>query len=76
MGSVARSGRTVMFVSHQMNAITNLCHRVATIDNGSIVEIGSPKKVVQNYLMRSYTNKENYINITALSYFHALYYFI
>ena len=61
MGSVARSGRTVMFVSHQMNAITNLCHRVATIENGSIVEIGSPKKVVQNYLMRSYTNKEYYI---------------
>src|ERR1700730_12707768 len=37
MGEVARQGRTVMFVSHNMMAIQNLCRRAIWLDGGQIV---------------------------------------
>jgi lipopolysaccharide transport system ATP-binding protein len=37
MGDVAKEGRTVLFVSHNMAAIENLCVKAILIDNGSIV---------------------------------------
>src|SRR6202171_377580 len=36
MGDVARAGRTVVLVSHQMNQMRRLCHRVVWIDAGNI----------------------------------------
>lgn len=44
-------GRTVLFVSHNMQAITNLCSRVILINNGSIIQNDETSKVVRNYLM-------------------------
>tara|TARA_Y100000031_G_scaffold39055_1_gene43902 strand:- start:1072 stop:2280 length:1209 start_codon:yes stop_codon:yes gene_type:complete len=61
MDKVARSGRTILFVSHQMNAITNLCDRVVWLDNGSIVDILPAKEAVQKYLMSSYSNQAPHI---------------
>jgi lipopolysaccharide transport system ATP-binding protein len=43
-------GRTVLFVSHNMQAITNLCSRVILLNKGSIVEDSNPIDVVRNYL--------------------------
>src|SRR5271156_1858691 len=36
MGDIARAGRTVILVSHQLNQIRRLCHRVAWVDGGQI----------------------------------------
>ncbi len=44
-----RRGVTVLFVSHDMAAITRLCHRVLWINGGEIVEIGDPETVVSRY---------------------------
>ena len=44
-------GRTVLFVSHNMQAVTNLCSRVILIDKGSIIQDDETTKVVRNYLM-------------------------
>ena len=52
MGEVAEGGRTVLFVSHQMNAIKTLCSRCLWISEGQIVKNGSPQEVVENYLKR------------------------
>src|SRR6266849_1987663 len=49
MASAARSGRTILFVSHQLNQIRRLCHRVAWIDAASICQDGSPEAVVNAY---------------------------
>jgi len=50
MDSVAKEGRTILFVSHQMQAITNLCNRAILLDRGQIVEQGHTKEVVDQYL--------------------------
>jgi lipopolysaccharide transport system ATP-binding protein len=49
MGDVARGGRTIVFVSHQMNQIRRLCKRVMWIDNGQVRECGSTADVVSAY---------------------------
>jgi lipopolysaccharide transport system ATP-binding protein len=49
MGDVAREGRTVVLVSHQMNQIRRLCHRVMWVDGGHIRMTGSAHEVVSAY---------------------------
>src|SRR6266403_617737 len=49
MGDVARAGRTVVLVSHQLNQIRRLCHRVVWIDAGQIRQNGDTHKVVSAY---------------------------
>jgi len=49
MGDVARAGRTVVLVSHQLNQIRRLCHRVIWIDAGTIREAGLTSEIVGAY---------------------------
>src|SRR5882724_8479471 len=49
MGDVARGGRTVVLVSHQMNQIRRLCQRVAWIDGGSVRMTGGAHEVLARY---------------------------
>src|SRR6202030_2291244 len=49
MGDVAKAGRTIVLVSHQMNAMRRLCNRVTWIDAGKIRMEGSADAVVNAY---------------------------
>ena len=53
MGQVARGGRTVLFVSHNMAAVNALCHRAILLEGGRIVEAGPAAAVTDAYLARS-----------------------
>lgn len=57
MGDVAKEGRTVLFVSHNMAAVLSLCSRVALLDWGRLVQQGSPQEVVRHYLHSAMTMK-------------------
>ena len=50
MGSVAKEGRTVILISHNMGAITQLCERVILLENGRLKRMGIPEEVVTAYL--------------------------
>ena len=50
MHTSARSGRTVLFVSHNMSAITSLCTRALLMADGAIAHDGTPAHVVQQYM--------------------------
>lgn len=49
MGDVARDGRTILFVSHQLNQIRRLCDRVMWIDSSQMREIGPTAQVTSAY---------------------------
>jgi lipopolysaccharide transport system ATP-binding protein len=49
MGDVAKQGRTVVLVSHQMNQIRALCNRALWIDNGAVRQLGPAHDVVGAY---------------------------
>ncbi len=50
MGDVAGSGRTVLFVSHNMAAIENLCTRGIVLEQGEVVFDGNQTEAIQHYL--------------------------
>jgi len=50
MGDVARSGRTVLFVSHQTSAILQLCPHSVWLDRGGVRAVGPSRQVVAQYL--------------------------
>ena len=50
MSDVSREGRTVLFVSHNMAAVQQLCHRAVWLDEGRIRRDGPAKSVVAEYL--------------------------
>ena len=49
MQEVSRSGRTIIFVSHQMNQIRRLCERVFWIDGGKIEKAGPTGELIAAY---------------------------
>jgi len=55
MGDVAREGRTVLFVSHQMEAIQSLCSRAAWLHQGQLKYEGSSSATVAKYLSSNVT---------------------
>jgi len=50
MDDVGRSGRTVLFVSHNMQAITRLCSRCVFLEKGRVRMDGAPIPVTNDYL--------------------------
>ena len=50
MDDVARQGRTVIFVSHNMTAVESLCRRVCWIEHGRLVDDGLAGSVIPRYL--------------------------
>jgi lipopolysaccharide transport system ATP-binding protein len=49
MGDIARMGRTVLLVSHNMAAVQGLCSRAYLLNAGQIVAEGLPTEVVRRY---------------------------
>ncbi len=50
MQDVGQEGRTVLFVSHNMPAVTRMCERAILLQNGELVRDGAATDVVSEYL--------------------------
>jgi lipopolysaccharide transport system ATP-binding protein len=53
MGNVAKEGRTVLFVSHNMGTISRLCTNAFLLDNGKLQAMGNVKETINLYLLSS-----------------------
>lgn len=59
MGEVAHSGRTILFVSHNMGAIKQLCQKSALLKNGMMEEFNDTPQVLENYLKHTINSLAN-----------------
>ncbi|UVF18429.1 ABC transporter ATP-binding protein [Microvirga terrae] len=50
--NISRSGRTVIFVSHQLGTVQRLCTRALLISNGTVAADGPPFEVISAHLQR------------------------
>ncbi|HYO98997.1 MAG TPA: ABC transporter ATP-binding protein [Pyrinomonadaceae bacterium] len=50
MQEVSRAGRTILFVSHNMAAVQQMCERVLLLDSGKLRDEGTPAAVIAHYL--------------------------
>jgi len=55
---VSRHGRTVLFVSHNMAAIQNLCQRAILLRDGRIISDGQPFDTIEKYLVDDYAETQ------------------
>jgi len=55
MKDVGEHGRTVLFVSHDMQAMSRLCGRVIWLSSGNVMEDGATETVIGSYLLEQAT---------------------
>ena len=53
MGTAAQEGRTVVFVSHNMAAVSNLCNRTISLESGRVRWNGPTNEVIDKYLIET-----------------------
>ncbi len=53
-----KAGRTILFVSHNMSAIQNLCKRCILLKDGKIEMIGETHSITKHYLSSDHQNKK------------------
>jgi lipopolysaccharide transport system ATP-binding protein len=52
--SLRQAGVTILFVSHDLNAVRRLCQRAIWLENGQVVSDGNPEAVIREYSLYSY----------------------
>lgn len=57
MSEVAGGGRTVLFVSHNMGAIRNLCSRALLLNGGEVQSIGTTEDAIRAYLADAHSSQ-------------------
>ncbi|MBE5958663.1 MAG: ABC transporter ATP-binding protein [Lachnospiraceae bacterium] len=60
-----KDGRTVLYVSHNMNTIRQLCDRCIVLDKGRVVFEGDVEKAIEVYL-GSKSNSESFVDLSQL----------
>jgi lipopolysaccharide transport system ATP-binding protein len=59
MREVLQQGTTVVFVSHNLRALTDLCGRALLLDHGRVTAEGEALRVVQTYIGNALAGKRN-----------------
>lgn len=60
MKDVAEEGRTVLFVSHNMEAIKRLCRRTILLNYGEIIEDGATESTISRYISEGIHDKASF----------------
>jgi len=60
MGDVAKEGRTVLFVSHNIGAIHNLCRQCILLDHGRVLQKGESNEVINFYVASNFKEISEY----------------
>jgi ABC-type polysaccharide/polyol phosphate transport system ATPase subunit len=58
-------GRTILFVTHDMSAVTRFCHRALLLENGNPVALGEPQDIANRYLELNFKRDKVEVDGTA-----------
>ena len=50
ISSISKQGRTILFVSHSLQAVSSLCDRIILLEEGRLIEDGKTQDVLKRYL--------------------------
>ena len=56
---IKEEGRTIIFVSHNLEAIKNICTKTVLLEDGAVAEIGETNDIIQSYLNRFSDKRKN-----------------
>ena len=63
MQEAGSNGRTVIFVSHNMAAIQQLCNKCIWLDKGKLIKSGSTNTIIKKYLESNSDSTDGYIDL-------------
>jgi lipopolysaccharide transport system ATP-binding protein len=63
MREVSASGRTVLFVSHQMAAVEALCNRCLYIRDGELKRSGTPREIIESYMAEGSGSRSSVVSL-------------
>ena len=58
MEDVSHSGRTILFVSHNLGAVSTLCRKALQLHHGKVVSVGTAEEVITHYLSGQIAEKK------------------
>jgi lipopolysaccharide transport system ATP-binding protein len=63
----SKLGRTILYVSHNMPSVINLCNRAMLLQKGQVIEVGPSEKVVNGYLstVQNYKAKQSWDDLSS-----------
>jgi lipopolysaccharide transport system ATP-binding protein len=64
MSDVAHGGRTVLFVSHNLNAVLNLCTRGVVLERGEVIFTGAVGEAIRAYTEATTTPAYGFVDLT------------
>jgi ABC-type polysaccharide/polyol phosphate transport system ATPase subunit len=47
---IKKSGKSIIFVSHNLRQLEEFCDRVILLEKGKIIETGKPGKIIETYI--------------------------
>lgn len=65
MGDVAKQGRTVLFVSHNMPVVMELCRRTFLMQSGCLIEDGETSGVISKYLSDALVSEQGDFDLSS-----------
>ncbi|MGN6800605.1 MAG: ABC transporter ATP-binding protein [Ginsengibacter sp.] len=54
-----KEGRTILFVSHNLLAISTLCNKLIYLNNGSVISSGKPQAIINQYLSENTATRKS-----------------
>lgn len=63
MKQFKEQGKTIVFISHNMVAVQNMCSRVIWLDHGKIRACGAPADVISQYLQDQHYEQKNVLDL-------------
>ena len=63
MKEIRDKGKAMVFVSHNMIAVQNICSRVIWLDHGKVRAVGEPEEVISRYLHSQYFGQQNILDL-------------
>jgi len=59
MAEFQKAGKSILVVSHDLETVKKVCHKVVLLGEGKIVELGEPEKVVEEYKRLGLQQQDN-----------------
>jgi lipopolysaccharide transport system ATP-binding protein len=61
MKEVAANDKTILFVSHNLTAVSNLCNKTLHLEKGTVKQMGDTAIVLKNYMSEVQSRKMSYV---------------
>lgn len=65
MGQIVKQGRTIIFVSHNLTALSNITSKCILLESGILIEYGETSKIIETYIKRGLVEVDSEVDLSS-----------